>query len=232
MENLNIEKNLLLELEMSKYKLFDIYSSIELTNTGFLSISLEIVSWLAIISGLIVITSNNPIISVLFLISLFINISIYLILLGIPFIGLLYVIVYIGAVTILFLYIIMLLDIKISEITLRRNNLNNLPLGVILVIGLSYPVLSIISKLNNWDKWDKCNIIPKFLLDEKGNNLSYFEDKVYKLDYHGWEEILTNYSNITSLGNIMYSTHLTIFIIISLILLLAIIGSISLTLRR
>ena len=66
---------------------------------------LNFVSVASIISGILVIISKNPIVSVLFLISLFLSISSYLIILGINFIGLSYLLVYVGAVSILFLFI-------------------------------------------------------------------------------------------------------------------------------
>jgi NADH-ubiquinone oxidoreductase chain 6 len=74
---------------------------------------LNILSIFTIISGIYVIISKNPIVSVLFLIGLFAGISTYLIFIGLSFIGLSYLIIYIGAVSILFLFILMLIDIRI-----------------------------------------------------------------------------------------------------------------------
>ena len=93
---------------------------------------LDLISIVSIISGIFVIISKNPIISVLFLISLFLNISAYLILLGVNFIGLSYLLVYVGAVSILFLFILMLINIRISE--LLGNTSNSLPLGIVIII--------------------------------------------------------------------------------------------------
>ena len=76
--------------------LFTIY---ETYTNGYKTDMLDIISLLAILCGILVIISRNPIVSVLFLIGLFANISCYLVILGLSFIGLSYLIVYIGAVS-------------------------------------------------------------------------------------------------------------------------------------
>jgi NADH-ubiquinone oxidoreductase chain 6 len=103
---------------------------------------LDIISILAIFCGISVIVNKNPIISVLFLIGLFASVSSYLILLGLSFIGLAYLIVYIGAISILFLFILMLINIRISE--LQSNTNNSIPLTIILGISLSYSLFQLL----------------------------------------------------------------------------------------
>jgi NADH-ubiquinone oxidoreductase chain 6 len=89
---------------------------------------------------------------VLFLIGLFSGVSSYLILLGINFIGLSYLIVYIGAVSILFLFILMLINIRISE--LQSNTGNSIPLAVVITILLNYVLFQLLpyntTTLNNY----------------------------------------------------------------------------------
>ena len=114
----------------------------ETFTNGYISNSLDILSILAILSGIFVITSKNPIISVLFLIGLFASISSYLIILGLSFIGLSYLIVYIGAVSILFLFILMLINIRISE--LQSNTSNSVPLSVIIAILFNYSLFQLL----------------------------------------------------------------------------------------
>ena len=80
----------------------------EIYTNGYTDNILDIISVLAVISGICVIISKNPIVSVLFLIGLFLNIAGYLMMLGINFIGLSYLLVYVGAVSILFLFIAIL----------------------------------------------------------------------------------------------------------------------------
>src|SRR5205814_1040453 len=94
---------------------------------------LNFVSIISIICGIFVIISKNPIVSVLFLIGLFLSISSYLIILGINFIGLSYLLVYVGAVSILFLFILMLINIIIFE--LFSNDSNSILLSVFIVYG-------------------------------------------------------------------------------------------------
>jgi NADH-ubiquinone oxidoreductase chain 6 len=111
-----------------------LYILIDNNTNGYNVEFLDFISLIAILSGIFVIISKNPIISVLFLIGLFLCIASYLILLGISFIGLSYLLVYIGAVSILFLFILMLINVRISE--LQAETSNSLPLA--LIIGISF----------------------------------------------------------------------------------------------
>jgi NADH-ubiquinone oxidoreductase chain 6 len=105
--------------------------SVDLIN-GFYPIVLDVLSLIAIFSGVLVITTKNPIVSVLFLISLFLVIAVYLIMVGMHFIGLAYLLVYIGAIAILFLFTIMLMNIRVSELLSYTNN--SIPLAIIFSI--------------------------------------------------------------------------------------------------
>ena len=84
----------------------DLFILNEIFTNGLIYNALNVISLLSLISGVLVIISKNPIISVLFLISLFFGIAIYLMMLGINFIGLSYLLVYVGAVSILFIFIL------------------------------------------------------------------------------------------------------------------------------
>ena len=86
---------------------------------------------------MLVITSKNPVIAVIFLISLFINAAGYLIFSGVGFIGLTYIILYVGAITVLFLFVIMMINIKLTDILeTGKTYTQNLPLG--LSVGLLF----------------------------------------------------------------------------------------------
>lgn len=91
---------------------------------------LNIITFASIICGILVIISKNPVVSVLFLIGLFLNIAGYLMMLGINFIGLSYLLVYVGAVSILFLFILMLINVRISELVTDNNN--SIPLAIMI----------------------------------------------------------------------------------------------------
>jgi NADH-ubiquinone oxidoreductase chain 6 len=109
----------------------------EIYTNGSIPNILDVISLIAILCGIFVIISKNPIVSVLFLIGLFAGISSYLIILGLTFIGISYLIVYIGAISILFLFILMLINIRISE--LQSNTNNNIILSILIGILFSYP---------------------------------------------------------------------------------------------
>lgn len=101
----------------------------ETFTNGLNYIVINFISLTSILCGIFVIISKNPIVSVLFLIGLFLNIAGYLMMLGFNFIGLSYLLVYVGAVSILFLFILMLINIRISELT--TDSSNSIPLAMI-----------------------------------------------------------------------------------------------------
>src|ERR1700709_2527369 len=119
-----------------------LYILIETYTNGYRVEVLDIISLISVLCGILVIISKNPIVSVLFLIGLFLSISSYLMVLGINFIGLSYLLVYVGAVSILFLFILMLINVRISE--LLTNASNSIPLAIIITIAFNYPVYEIL----------------------------------------------------------------------------------------
>jgi NADH-ubiquinone oxidoreductase chain 6 len=104
---------------------------------GFSPEFLNILIVISLLSGVFIIISKNPIVSVLHLIVLFSSISCYLIFLGAKFIGLSYLLVYVGAVSILFLFILMLINIRVSELISDTNN--NIPLAILTILGFFIP---------------------------------------------------------------------------------------------
>jgi len=147
---------------------------------------------LAVISALFVITTQNPIYSVLNLIVLYILVAFYLIFKGITYIGLSYVIIYVGAIAILFLFILMMIDIEIVE---KRNN-NYLPL-LCLLLGGSVFLLK--------------NLVVKYGFT-KGNNLGYESLDLFQgifdldLELHNLEN-LDVYYDINGKPNIDIDIH-------------------------
>ena len=99
---------------------------------GYFVDTLVVLSFLSIISAVLVITTKNPVTSVLFLIMLFFSVACYLIAIGLNFIGLSYLLVYVGAVSILFLFILMLINIRVSE--LINETQNSIPLVIIVTL--------------------------------------------------------------------------------------------------
>ena len=113
-----------------------LYLIYDIKTNGFFIEIIDILSLISILFGVYTIISKNPIISVLFLIGLFSTISCYLILIGLTFIGISYLLVYVGAVSILFIFILMLINIRISELFSDTNNY--LPLAILSIIPFVY----------------------------------------------------------------------------------------------
>jgi NADH-ubiquinone oxidoreductase chain 6 len=112
--------------------MFDIYILNDYIFNGFFVEFVDFIYIVSIIFGILTIVSVNPIVSVLFLIGLFVNVAGLLNLVGYNFLGLSYILVYVGAVSILFLFILMLINIRISELLTETNN--DLPLAIMTVL--------------------------------------------------------------------------------------------------
>jgi NADH-ubiquinone oxidoreductase chain 6 len=125
-----------------KKPFYMLYIVNEITFNGYNVYSLDLLYILAILLGILVIISKNPIVSVLFLIGLFLCISGYLILTGLNFIGLSYLLVYIGAVSILFLFILMLINVRISELLI--DSMNSIPLAILVGSFFNYFVNNVL----------------------------------------------------------------------------------------
>lgn len=197
----------------------------------------------SILSGIFVIISVNPIVSILFLIGLFLSTAVYLIILGISFIGLSYLLVYVGAVSILFIFILMLINVRISE--LLSDSSNSIGLIAIIAISISYPINEIlfknivISNYNNfislkilfngvWYNSDYINLsFTKKLKYFSNDNATLFLVKSNIWDGNLWETL-----NITSIGNVMYTSYMIWLIITSVLILLAMVGGIVITIKQ
>jgi len=203
---------------------------------------LDVISIISIISGIFVIISKNPIISVLFLTGLFLSISSYLIILGINFIGLSYLLVYVGAVSILFLFILMLINVRISE--LFSDASNSIPLAIIITIAFNYPVYKIlpydITAFNNYTI-DLNNILNNVFYNNYGDFLIkkyfFYDEEIYNkgilfVTSKIWDGNLAETNHITTIGNIMYTSYSIWLILASIILLLAMVGAIVITIKQ
>jgi NADH-ubiquinone oxidoreductase chain 6 len=148
----------------------------EIIFNGYKDIFLNFLYIIAILCGILVIVSKNPIISVLFLIGLFLSISCYLILLGLNFIGLSYLLVYIGAVSILFLFILMLINVRVSELLI--DSTNSIPLAIILGIAFDYSVNNVLPYIIINNNYDIHNIINVFNYLTNNVGLMYVTSKL------------------------------------------------------
>ena len=198
----------------------------ETFTNGFRDRFLDIISLASVLSGIFVIISKNPIVSVLFLIALFLSIACYLLILGINFIGLSYLLVYVGAVSILFIFILMLINVRVSE--LLSDTSNSIPLALVIAISFNYPVYEILPV--NFLGLNYYNVYFDYL----GGFFGVFSnnDEILFVTSKLWDGNLAEATHIASIGNIMYSSYSIWLIITSIILLLAMVGAIVITIKQ
>jgi len=195
---------------------------------------LDFVAFGAVLSGVLVITSTNPVISVLFLISVFINAAGYLLLLGVGFIGISYLIVYIGAIAILFLFVVMMLNIRLVEIvSVGTEYTKNLQLGLIVGSLFFFEILSIVpastaSSLTNVPL-EVFNYINGLLF----SGLQQLDSNSVHVAFTGptADNSFTNFLQIETIGQGLYTYGSIWLLLASVILLLAMVGPITLCLR-
>ena len=148
-------------------------------------------------SSVMVVVSRNPVYSVLFLILAFFNAAGLFVLIGAEFLAMLLVVVYVGAVAVLFLFVVMMLDINFAE--MRAGFQKYLPLGLIVGGILVF------------------ELVLAMYGDAFGGET---------------EPVVSEIANTTRLGSVLYTKYAFLFQLAGLILLVAMIGAISLTLRK
>jgi len=173
-------------------------------------------------SSIISITSNNPIISIIFLITAFVLAAVYLILLGINFIGISYIVIYVGAIAVLFLFIILMINIKLTDILDTGYNFTkNLPLGLNIASLLLLIFFSVATQLNFYP-----SISPSLDLELASYLPSLKGGRGETTPFNSlYNEIsdtkLLEFTQIEVLGHYLYTYASIFLIILSLILLLA-----------
>jgi len=158
---------------------------------------------IALISSIMVISARNPVHSVLFLILAFFNAAGLLILMEMEFLSLIFIVVYVGAIAVLFLFVVMMLNVKISEV--EDEVLQYLPVGG--TIGLIFLFLIFF-------------IIEGDFVSFNGQANSIYLD---------WFQQIDVVSNIETLGQVLYTEYLVYFLLAGVILLVAMVGAIVLT---
>lgn len=188
-----------------------IYLIVETFLSGLSALSLVLLTISSILFGVFVIIGKNPIVSVLFLIGLFVSIALYLIFIGVNFIGIAYLLVYVGAVSILFLFILMLINIRISELLSDSKN----SILLVLLIGLFFTGTII-------------DIIPIQLISKY---FDIIENTIFFTSLYYWESNIVWLGNILSIGSILYTSYSIWLVLASIILLLAMVGAIVITIK-
>ncbi|OFW97383.1 MAG: NADH:ubiquinone oxidoreductase subunit J [Alphaproteobacteria bacterium RIFCSPHIGHO2_12_FULL_66_14] len=154
-------------------------------------------------SGAMVVVSRNPVYSVLFLILAFFNAAALFLLIGAEFIAMILVIVYVGAVAVLFLFVVMMLDINLVE--LREGFLKYLPVGAMIGVVLLAEILLGLGVLGTGSA------------------------TIAALNKQGAQVLAVD--NTRAIGRVLYTQYFYLFQVAGIVLLVAMIGAIVLTLR-
>jgi len=171
------------------------------------SIFFYIFSLIAIIAAIMVTVSKNTVHSVFFLILDFISISCLFIMIGAEFLGMIMLIVYVGAVAVLFLFVVMMFNVaqQKNELFVKAEDSNHIPIGLIVSIIIFFELIIVIG---GWKY--KPQVVESFLT--VGINLTS--------------------SNTHSIGQVLYTDYIHLFQLSGMILLVAMIGAIVLTFRK
>ena len=187
------------------------------------SISINLLVIGMLFSSVLSITSKNPVISVIFLITTFVCAAIYLILIGINFIGISYIVIYVGAIAVLFLFVIMMINIKLTDILdTGYNYTKNLPLAVLIVTLFIFLIFQTLPFSFN-------NIALPFNLGEYSlisNQVFNFSDLTNLINRSQSDILLTQFEQIQVLGHNLYTYGAILLIELSIILLLAMLATI------
>jgi NADH-quinone oxidoreductase subunit J len=149
-----------------------------------------------------VIAAKNPVHSVLYLILAFVNAAGLFVLMGAEFLAMILIVVYVGAVAVLFLFVVMMLDVDFAE--LRQGVLQYLPFGALIGVVLLAELLLVVGA------WVIGPAVPRAITSP----------------------IPTDITNTEALGRVLYTTYIYFFQAAGLVLLVAMIGAIVLTLRH
>ena len=163
-------------------------------------------SSIAVFSAFMVIVSRNTVNSVFFLILVFISVSALFIMIGAEFLGMIMLIVYVGAVAILFLFVVMMLNIKeqVANKSSRKGFINNISIGSIVGFIIFLELLVVVGGWN-------------------------FKGSFVSLSSNNFNIEL---NNTRMLGNVLYTDYIYLFQISGIILLVSMIGAISLTFTK
>ena len=163
-------------------------------------------SLIAVVSAIMVTVSKNTVHSVFFLILDFISISCLFIMIGAEFLGMIMLIVYVGAVAVLFLFVVMMLNVaqQKNQWFVSKDSSRHIPIGLLISVIIFFELIIVIG---GW----------KYKPDLFNSTKSSLENGV---------------SNTHSLGQVLYTDYIHVFQISGMILLIAMIGAIVLTFRQ
>lgn len=213
-----------------------------------------------LLSGVLTITAKNPVISVIYLIFTFVFAAGYIILIGIQFIGISYIVIYVGAIAVLFLFVIMMINIKLTDILETGTQYTkNLPLAISIGSLFLYLIYSIIpfnfynvpslfisghnfiqQTTNTWGP-AAVNIFNNnlFISGQKGSNFFSIGENISFLPLDKGNIVggnidfnILNFLQIEVLGHNLYTYASILLIILSFILLLAMFATIVISNKK
>lgn len=203
----------------------------------------------AVMFGLGVISARNPVHSVLFLIATFFQAAGLFVLLGAEFLAMILMVVYVGAVAVLFLFVVMMLDVDFAA--LKRGALQYLPIGGIVGLIFMAELLMVVGTIGLEPDIGQVRVSPVPVVVEatdEGTDEATDEETVdgsavtiaasgqaddaASEDDDASTQVVRQVSNIEALGRILYTDYIYLFQAAGMILLLAMIGAIVLTLRH
>lgn len=191
-----------------------------------------------LLSSVFSITSKNPVISVIFLISTFVQAALYLILIGVNFVGISYIVIYVGAIAVLFLFVIMMINIKLTDILETGSQYTkNLPLAIAIGSLFIFIIFQILPfNFNNvpalslfLDQITSLNTIISNLYNSGQTTVSIdlinsIENTDLSATYS--DQLITEFQQIEVLGHGLYTYGSSLLITLSIILLLAMFATI------
>lgn len=176
------------------------------------------------VSAALVLRSKNPVHSVFYLVLTFLHASGLLLLLGLEFFALLQLLVYIGALAIMFLFVVMLLDIPATEIVAHQRG--TYPVAGLLFLTLIVAILGVV-----WQPMEKSPFVTPLLPTKmSGAEFSFGVSSVET----PWQMAAGGpaHSPLAQLGVALYGVHVDLLLLASLLLLVAMMGAVALTLKR
>nr|AWV57019.1 NADH dehydrogenase subunit 6 [Pediastrum duplex] len=174
-------------------------------------------------SAILMCSSKNPVYSVFYLVLVFMNLSGLLCLLGLEYFLLLQLLVYVGLLAVMFLFVVMLLDISLTEILAHQRGAYPVAgiLGICLILAVLLcfygPVLS--------------NNMPATALQWQAHT-PFFMDTQKSVFLPDWNFLNTSMSSVVQLGILLYGVHVDLLLLASLLLLILMVGAVLLTLKR
>nr|YP_004927893.1 NADH dehydrogenase subunit 6 [Yarrowia phangngaensis]CCC29008.1 subunit ND6 of proton translocating NADH:ubiquinone oxidoreductase [Yarrowia phangngaensis] len=175
---------------------------------------IEITMFLAMLCTMFIVSAKNPMVSILYMMALFVMASTYLYLMGLGIFSLLYIMIYMGAIAVTFLFMMTLLDMNSTELSVK-SNMRDLPLVLMSLMVLTMSGLMMYSNEN---------ILINKMLEAFGNDYNTIMTQ-------NWFN-MENSTLLTTLGNVLLTNNAFMLLVLAMVLLLGMMGPISMTMKH